>query len=139
MLDSLVITKEHLDLMFTHLWKCMPEEGCGFLGGVAGHIHQVLPVENQLHDPERYMMEPMAQFRAMRELEDLNLEILAIYHSHPGGETVPSKIDIQEHHYPGVCQVILSRKDLDWKIRTFRLNGDKADEISLSIIRIPNV
>lgn len=95
-----------------HLQRCLPEEGCGLLGGQlspAGDalVSLVLPVENILHSPTRFRMQPAAQVHAILALEALGLELLAIFHSHPRGPQLPSPTDRAEFAYPGVLSLIL--------------------------------
>ena len=89
-----------------------PEEVCGLLAGsIDGRIGRAVrlyPVENGLHSPVAYEMEPLAQVRAMIAIESEGLELVGIYHSHPTGPASPSPSDVAQAWYPDAAQIIIS-------------------------------
>ena len=107
-MDRLQLALTHYDAIIAHLRTCYPEEGCGLVGGVAGCSEQVIPVENRLHSPVAYEMEPLAQIRAMLALEAAGQELVAIFHSHPNGPLYPSPSDVAQAYYPETMQIIVS-------------------------------
>jgi len=123
-----------------HVNNSLPEEGCGLLGGrAAGVIWRaeiVMPVENILHNSNRYRMEPRSQLRSFKELDRLQLDLIAIFHSHPDGSQYPSTIDIAEFAYPGVLTLILSPSDdfIGWLCRGFRITGSSFYEIPIVVV-----
>lgn len=94
--------------MLAHLQACYPEEGCGLVAGADGWSRRIYPVENRLHSPVAYEMEPLAQIRAMLALEDKGWELVAIFHSHPNGPLYPSPSDVAQAYYPDAIQIIVS-------------------------------
>ena len=98
--STLLISPALRQQMQEHVTECLPEEACGLLGGQGGRAEIVLPVENVLHSPSRFRMEPSEQIRAMTEIEQRGLELMAIYHSHPSGPEVLSATDLAELAYP---------------------------------------
>ncbi len=82
--------------MFEHVLACLPEEACGLLGGKGERANLAIPVENQLRSPTRFRMAPVAQLEAMLRLEQLGLDLVAIFHSHPNGPPTPSHTDLDE-------------------------------------------
>ena len=64
------------------------------------------------------------------EIERSELDLLAIYHSHPDGSCGLSQIDLENFFYPGVFSVLLFLEDDTWKIKAFRIGEKKADEIT---------
>jgi len=107
--QGLAFSAWQLDLMIDHLEGCLPEEGCGLVGGRDGRATLILPVENELHSPVRFLMKPIDQFRAMERIEGEGLELAAIFHSHPNGPDHPSPTDLTEFYYPGSLVLIASR------------------------------
>ncbi len=107
-MNSLQLTPAHYDEMLAHLQACYPEEGCGLVGGVGGQSRQIYPVENRLHSPVAYEMDPLAQIRAMLALEAEGWELVAIFHSHPNGPLYPSPSDVAQAYYPDAMQIIVS-------------------------------
>ncbi len=131
----LEIAEEYWQNMLAHLQNCLPEEGCGLLGGrlrgageeLTARVSMVLPVENELHSPTRFRMDPARLVQAFYTLEEQGLELSAIFHSHPTGPQIPSPTDRGEFAYPGVLAVICSRAapsaDDDWVVRAFQITG----------------
>lgn len=105
---TLQLAAVHWAQMLAHLRQVAPQEGCGFLAGVAGRVTAVYPVPNQLASPTAFQMEPQAQIRALLEMEKQGWDLLAIYHSHPASAAVPSPTDIAQAHYPTAALFIVS-------------------------------
>ena len=62
-----------------------------------------------------YEIAPQVLFQLFRGIREEGLEHLGIYHSHPAGENVPSRSDIDQSYYPLQAYFILSpqpRSDL---------------------------
>jgi len=107
--------------MLFHLEGVLPEEGCGLLAGTLGKVERVFTVENILHSPVRFEMEPFAQVNAMIEMEHLGLELLAIFHSHPNGPNHPSETDTRLFYYPEAASIICWRENKEWRLSAYRM------------------
>lgn len=116
--------------MRAHVLACLPEEACGLLGGridgAQATVKVVIPVENVLHSPVRFRMDPRKQLQVFNRLDDLGLELVGIFHSHPTGPNAPSATDLAEFYYPGVAFLIWSPGDEGWQLRAFRIAGEGA-------------
>lgn len=77
----------------------VPNEVCGFLAGNAGRVAAVLPVANELESPIAFRTEPRSTLAAFRTMRAEGWEMLAIYHSHPIGDAMPSKADLRDNTY----------------------------------------
>lgn len=103
--------------MLAHLTSCLPEEACGLVSGTIagghGHAVRLFPIENRLHSPVAYEMDPLQQIQAMIEIENEGMEMAAIYHSHPDGPARPSWTDVTQAYYPEAATIIVSLADLD--------------------------
>jgi proteasome lid subunit RPN8/RPN11 len=84
-------------------------------------------------------MDPAGQLRAFREMEELGLELLGIFHSHPagnrGGDTGPegpSDTDAREAAYQAV-HVIWSQHSGTWRARGFWIEGERISEVPLVV------
>jgi proteasome lid subunit RPN8/RPN11 len=76
----------------------LPNECCGLLAGTIGadgiaRIERRFPMVNALASPIAFEWEPKTQFAAVRDMRPLGIEMLAIYHSHPTSDPIPSKKD----------------------------------------------
>jgi len=127
------LSTDQRDQMLGHVISWLPEEACGLLAGTEGRVTAVLPVENAEHSPVRFRMDPEQQVRALQEIEEQDLILLAIYHSHPTGPTGPSLTDLTEAAYPGVCHVIWSRRGKEWLARAYVLESGEGREILLVV------
>lgn len=125
------IPPELRDAMVEHLAACLPEEGCGLLAGRGGLCSLMIPVENELHSPVTFRMNPQEQLRAFLRMEDEDLELLAIYHSHPRGPQMPSPTDIAEFAYPDALSIIAVPVDGVWTLRGFQIDRCGFTEIKL--------
>jgi proteasome lid subunit RPN8/RPN11 len=124
----MILPERLLQTMLDHVRGCYPEEGCGLLAGRGGRATAVYPVENILHSPVLFEMEPLAQIRAMLALEEAGDELLAIFHSHPAGPARPSPTDIAQAHYPDALQVIISLADRSQpEVRVFTIIDGRAE------------
>jgi len=117
--------------MIQHILSCLPEEGCGIIGGRENRAEIVLPVTNQLHSTTKFLMDPQEQLDVLLKLEALNMEFLAFYHSHPKGPGTPSQSDIAEFYYPGVISIVLSLAETGWQVRGFEIAGNGYQEVEL--------
>ena len=85
-----------------------PEECCGLLIGKGTAVFQSKPLTNVAEDPRSgFLAEPKELLHALFRAEEEQQELLAIYHSHPRGDTLPSKRDIREANYPQAAQLII--------------------------------
>jgi proteasome lid subunit RPN8/RPN11 len=90
----------------------MPNECCGLLAGRDGRVTHRYPVTNALASPVRYESEPRAMFAALKDMRTRGTELLAIYHSHPTSDPVPSRTDLERNFYgSAVVHLIVSLKE----------------------------
>ena len=111
--------------------SAVPEEACGMIGGIENEARLVIGVENELHSPVRYRMRPEDQLRGFMLFEASELDLLAIFHSHPSSPAYPSPTDVAEFYYPGVLTLICSPVPDGWHIRAFQIQDDAIREIEL--------
>ncbi|MCE2490699.1 MAG: M67 family metallopeptidase [Anaerolineae bacterium] len=88
--------------------SCAPHEACGLLGGKQGQASHFIAIDNVAASPmHRYEMDSSQLVKAFFALERDNLELCAIWHTHPEGRPRPSPEDIRAAAWPDVCQLIL--------------------------------
>lgn len=105
------------------------------LGGKQEVVELVLPVKNAAASRVRFQMEPKAQLRALEQIEAEGLELLAIFHSHPKGPSMPSATDIAEAAYP-VVNIIWSKAGRRWQARGFWIEAGLATEVPLTVLEV---
>ncbi len=106
----------------------MPNECCGLLAGViegeerpVGRVVERYPLVNVLASPTVYESEPKSLLHAHKDMRRRGLELLAIYHSHPTSDPVPSKVDLAQNFWPGAVHLIISLKTEPVAVRAWRL------------------
>lgn len=129
---ALHLTFAHWDAMRRHVLAHAPLEACGLLAGAKGRVARVFPVKNAAASAVRFRMDPEEQLRAFAQIESAGQELLAIFHSHPSGDSAPSPTDIREAAYP-VVQIIWSSIGGRWQARGFWLEGDQVIEVLLIV------
>jgi proteasome lid subunit RPN8/RPN11 len=90
----------------------LPNECCGLLAGMlndgVGEVTRRLPLINAVASPIRYFSEPRSMLAADKAMRTENLDLLAVYHSHPTSEPVPSRTDLAENFLGSVMHLIIS-------------------------------
>lgn len=110
------IEREVFEDVKRHCESEYPHEGCGVLGGRDGLVTHSIPVKNAAKDRgfDIYEMDPMDQLRAFEKVDEMGLERLGFYHSHPDHEAYFSETDRDnalldgEPMYPGETHLVLS-------------------------------
>jgi len=94
-----------------------------------------LAVKNAAQSKVLFRMDPKAQLRAMEQIEAEGLEMIAIFHSHPRGPSVPSPTDLNEAVYP-VVNIIWSKAGRRWQARGFWIEAGHAVEVPLTVLDV---
>jgi [CysO sulfur-carrier protein]-S-L-cysteine hydrolase len=107
-----------------------PNECCGLLAGQGTIVSHVYPIPNELASPTRFRTTPKMMFQAQRQMREDGVELLAVYHSHPTSEPIPSTTDRAENPYgEAVLCVIIGQGH----VRVWRLGTTDYQEIPLEI------
>ncbi len=120
----LLIPADIHDAMVAHCLRDAPLECCGLLGGTAALVSSFHPLRNTSASETHYNADPQDLINAVVELRCRGAEILAIYHSHPRWEAVPSRTDLRENHYGSVPRIIVSLLGPVPDVRVWRLDPD---------------
>lgn len=112
-----------------------PLEVCGILGGKGNCVSAIYPMTNTDASRDHFMMEPREQFSVAKALRSQELEILAVYHSHPATPARLSDEDLRLALTPGISYVIVSLADPSApEVRSFRIADKKVGSEELRII-----
>jgi proteasome lid subunit RPN8/RPN11 len=130
---TLTISRQHWREMRDHVHQHVPLEACGLLAGKHDRVEKVITVRNLAQSPVRFVMEPYEQLQAFDWIDSNGLELLGIFHSHPGGPEIVSATDIAEAAYE-VVHLIWSRTQGSWQARGFWIEDGGAIEVSLKIV-----
>ncbi len=88
---------------------------------------------NSAHSPTFYEFDPKDLLALYREVDEMDEEIVVIYHSHTDTEAHPSRTDIAYAGEPGAHYVLVSTREEiapQTEFRSFRIvNGVVTEEI----------
>jgi proteasome lid subunit RPN8/RPN11 len=131
---SLIRLRENAwQAMLDHVLASLPMEACGLLGGIGQEGCLASAVENMRRSAARFFMEPQEQHRAVCKLEDVGLQLVAIYHSHPHCPGKPSWRDLAEAIYLETPALIWFHEGGSWQCRASHLQIDAQGEIPIQI------
>jgi [CysO sulfur-carrier protein]-S-L-cysteine hydrolase len=111
------------------------QECCGLLAGRDGIITHIFPAPN-IHSQAAtaYEIAPAELFGVMKKIREENLQLLGIYHSHPRGENLPSRTDVERAFYPDTPYFILSPlPDAPQPVRAFLIRDGRVTELKIEI------
>lgn len=130
----LILKKELTEQIIRQCVRELPNEACGILAGKAAEVEQVYEMTNADKSPATYFMDAKEQLQAMKEIRNLNLEMIGIYHSHVASQAYPSHHDVEMAFYPEAAYVIISLKDKkNPQIRSFKIIEGKIKEEEVKI------
>jgi proteasome lid subunit RPN8/RPN11 len=130
----LLIPRDIHDAMVAHSVREAPLECCGILGGVYPRVSSFHPLRNAAASETRYDADPRDLIGAVVAIREQQAEILAIYHSHPRSEPVPSEIDLKENHCGTVPRIIVSLQAPQPEVRVWQLEAESYCELRWQII-----
>ncbi len=93
--------------MVDHCLTEKPLECCGILAGRHNYAWEIYKLPNADQSETRYNADPQALIKAVQEMRRNGTEIMAIYHSHPRWQPIPSQTDLKENHYGEVPRIIV--------------------------------
>ncbi|MCW4043059.1 MAG: M67 family metallopeptidase [Candidatus Bathyarchaeota archaeon] len=121
----IVFKKTDLQIIAQHSRDLFPTESCGIILGKKQDnikiVKKIFPTKNILKSRTKYQINPREQLNIYMKADEISLEVLGYYHSHPFGDTKPSEIDIKEANQPCCSYVIYSNEQDDFK--SFHWNG----------------
>ena len=108
-----------------------PLEIVGLLGGAElTRINTLIPLENSAPDPtRRFEAERHSLVHGLKILRESRLELCALYHSHPNGPALPSKVDLENAQWD-VPMLIVDAVTMN--VRAWRLAD--GSEVRLEVI-----
>ena len=124
--------------MVNHAQAEAPNECCGLLAGtIEGPVLRVEkshPLVNEAASAVEYRSEPRSMFRAMKDMRTLGHEIVAIYHSHPISEPIPSRTDLERNYSPDVVNFIIGLQGAVPNVRGWWLLESGFEEAAWEIV-----
>jgi proteasome lid subunit RPN8/RPN11 len=130
----LLLSRALHDEIIAHARAESPNECCGFLAGtIAGPIARSvlrLPLINAADQPRiEYLSESRSILKAHQEMRARGIEEVAVYHSHPTTDPIPSRKDCASNTYADfLLHLIISLKNSQPAVRAWWLLGDRFEE-----------
>jgi proteasome lid subunit RPN8/RPN11 len=93
-----------------------------------GRVDVVYPTKNADASARTYSVDSRDLIKSIRAAETLGLELVGVFHSHTHTEAWPSPTDVRQALEPSWFYVIVSLKDGDPVLRSFRIADGKIQE-----------
>jgi [CysO sulfur-carrier protein]-S-L-cysteine hydrolase len=127
------ISRELFDQMVSHARADAPNECCGMIASRDGEAITVYPAANAAASPLRYEIDGAEQYRIQMAIDDEDLDLGAIYHSHTRSAPYPSQTDINLAFYPEALYVIVGVAGEEAEVRAYRIRDGQVDEAELTV------
>jgi proteasome lid subunit RPN8/RPN11 len=112
--SKLTIRQEHIQQLIDHALRGLPNEVCGLIGGKDGTAEVVVLIANGSPTPLiAFELDRRAMVKTIIGFQKQAREVVAIYHSHPQGDAIPSERDIAEATWPYVVYIIVGLEDVN--------------------------
>jgi proteasome lid subunit RPN8/RPN11 len=131
-MSNIRVSAAQLAEIITHLEAAYPREGCGILIGrfENGHkvVSEVIPTGNAREEGaqhNRYLIPPEELLQGELRAEELGLDVVGYFHSHPDHPDSPSEFD-RENAWPRYSYLITAvdggtaRSTRAWQLREDR-------------------
>jgi len=122
---TIVFESSDLDAIVEHSENAFPIEACGVLLGTIEddlkRVAMVFPTRNILESEDTYQINPQDQLDIFMKADELSLEVLGYYHSHPYWPAQPSSTDRETANQPYSSYIIYSNADKE--VRSFLWDG----------------
>ncbi|MGH9044631.1 MAG: M67 family metallopeptidase [Acidimicrobiales bacterium] len=118
-----------------HCIRGLPEEACGLVAGdpAADCANAWYPAQNIAHSARVYTLDPVAHLRADRDAEGRGQQILGVFHSHTHTDAYPSSTDVAQAPDPGWHYLIVSLRDVQPVLRSYRIVDGQIEEESVVV------
>jgi [CysO sulfur-carrier protein]-S-L-cysteine hydrolase len=125
------IARSMLDQIIAQARDEAPNECCGIIGARDGQAVTLFKARNEKASPLAYNIDGRDLHRIYDEIDERNLEVGIIYHSHTRTDPEPSQTDINlaSPFFPDVVYLIVGVKDPEhddiraWHIRDGKLSA----------------
>lgn len=133
---TLVLERAHINLIARNSLNEYPREACGILIGRMKQdikvVKRVFKTHNILESASRYAIDPKEQLEAFKLADDLSMDVVGFYHSHPYWRPYPSATDHSLAFYEGLSYAIYSL--VTKSLASYIWNGKSFDREEVHII-----
>ncbi len=131
------LSASDFDAIVAHARRDLPNEACGLLVGLTGadDVESLHPCGNAEASPMRYTLDSQDVGKANWAAISRGMELIGVYHSHTHTDAYPSWTDVKQAADPTWHYVIVSLKDEEPLIRSFRIVEGEVTEEDVEIAR----
>jgi proteasome lid subunit RPN8/RPN11 len=136
--------------MMNHARREWPNECCGMIGGrrpmpastttperVATAV-KLYPLVNEAASPVEFRVsQHPSLFAAVRDMRQNDLDVVAVYHSHPTSDPVPSKKDCEQWYYDGSMCLIIGLAEGEPRLRGWWIDSEHCTEADWKLTEDP--
>ena len=133
---SVRIPRSLFNEMVEHVRATLPAEGCGLLAGQLGEyvVTTHFPLTNAIASPTEFESDGREMLAAHKAMRSAGAEIIAIYHSHPTSEPVPSRRDVERSYSEYVVNVIVGLAGTEADVRGWWIVGPDCVPAEIEIV-----
>jgi [CysO sulfur-carrier protein]-S-L-cysteine hydrolase len=121
------------DEMVAHARADAPNECCGMIATRDGDAVEVYRAENAAASPLRYEIDGAEQYRIQMAIDDADLDLGAIYHSHTRSEPHPSQTDINLAFYPEALYVIVGLAGPEPDVKAYEIRDGQVHSAEIIV------
>lgn len=118
-----------------HMYAGLPDEACGLLIGDAdtATVTTFHPTRNAAASAKLYSIAPLDFLDADDAASEAGLAIIGVVHSHTHTDAYPSPTDIAQAPDPSWHYVIVSLRDTEPMLRSYRIVDGTVDEEPVTV------
>jgi|SRR5581483_490624 len=120
-----------------HALDGYPLEACGLLAGRGDRVERFYPCRNAAASSKVYEVDPLDHLRADRDAEARGLELVGVVHSHTHTDAYPSPTDVGQAPDPGWHYAIVSLREPEPVLRSYRIVDGTITEEPVVLERRP--
>jgi proteasome lid subunit RPN8/RPN11 len=128
------MARQLYDQIVAHARAEAPNECCGMIASRDGEAVEVYRAVNAAASPLRYEIDGAEQYRIQMAIDEAELDLGAIYHSHTRSDPVPSQTDINLAFYPDAIYIIVGLAGETDDMRAFTIRDGQVAEAELDVV-----
>ncbi len=138
---ALRLSERQYQQIVAHCYDGLPDEACGLLGGPmrdgapTGSVTRVYPCRNADASARTYTVDSRDLLHAMRDAEASGGELIGVWHSHTHTDAYPSDTDVRQAVDPAWVYVLVSLKDGEPVLRSYRIREGTIRETQVVVER----
>ncbi len=128
------IARQLYDEIVAHARADAPNECCGMIASRDGDAVRVYRAANTAASPLRYEIDGAEQYQIQMAIDDADLELGAIYHSHTRSAPYPSQTDINLAFYPEALYVIVGLAGDEPEVKAYEIRDGMVIDAELRLV-----